>query len=320
MAQRRMFSVKIIETDAFMSMPLSAQALYFHLGMRADDDGFVSNARTIQRLVGASDDDIRLLLMKRFILAFDSGVIVIKHWRINNYVRGDRYTPTLYQEEKSQLYVKKNGVYTDHPLLPPAPAEADKLPEESPADYMADAAGIPSDIPTVAKRETQVRLGEDRSGEVSQGKERIGKNNNFSGDGGTRGRVREDAENEVDEYLIDRQMEPTAFFGVTDDDISEAAALTSAIFSRFTKREPTKADTTNVFFAIYHQVQNETGEYSVVFPKERKRLLMYAFEQAMNAGKPGDWKYIQGVLGRLHQRGITSLDNAEDYDIDRKGY
>jgi len=309
-----MFSLKIVNTDAFIEMPLSAQALYFHLGMNADDDGFVSNARRVQRLVGAADDDMKILLMKRFILAFDSGVIVIKHWRINNYIKGDRYTPTLYQEEKGQLYVKKNGVYTDHPLLPPPPAEADKLPPSSPSDSEM----APECLQNGTKPEPQGRLGEDRSGEVSQGKERIGKNNYFSGDGGTR--VREDAENDVDEYLLDRQLDPTAFFGVDEDDISEAAALTSAIFSRFTKREPTKADTTKVFFATYQQVQTETGEYSVVFPKERKRLLMYAFEQAMNAGKPGDWKYIDGVLLRLHQRGITSLDNAEDYDYDRKGY
>lgn len=317
MAQRRMFSLKIIETDAFMGMPLSAQALYFHLGMRADDDGFVSNARTIQRLVGASDDDFRILLMKRFILAFDSGVVVIKHWRINNYVRGDRYTPTLYQEEKSQLYVKKNGVYTDHPLLPPPPAAADRLPPESPADYQRVTNGIPSDIPDDipddTKRDTQVRLGEVRSGKVSKGKDSIGKY--YSGDGGTRGR--EAAENEVDEYLIDRQMEPTAFFGVSEDDVSEATALTHAIFSRFTNREPTKADSTKVFFATYQQVQNEAGEYSVVFPKERKRLLIYAFEQAMNAGKPGDWRYIDGVLRRMHQRGIVSLDGAEDFEYQR---
>ena len=317
MAQRRMFSMKIIETDAFMGMPLSAQALYFHLGMRADDDGFVSNARSIQRLVGASDDDIKLLLMKRFILPFDSGVVVIKHWRVNNYVRGDRYTPTLYQEEKSQLYVKKNGVYTDHPILPPGPTEADKLPPESPAEYGATN-GIPNDIPMGDPGKG--REGKDRTGEASQGKDREDKNKDFSGDGGTRGRAREDAENDVDEYLLDRQLDPTVFFGVDEEDISEAAALTSAIFSRFTKREPTKADTTKVFFATYQQAQTETGEYSVVFPRERKRLLMYAFEQAMNAGKPGDWKYIEGVLTRLHQRGITSLDNAEDYDYDRKGY
>ena len=317
MAQRRMFSLKIVNTDAFIEMPLSAQALYFHLGMNADDDGFVSNARRVQKLVGAADDDMKILLMKRFILAFDSGVVVIKHWRINNFVRGDRYTPTLYQEEKRQLYVKQNGVYTDHPLLPAAPAEADRLPEVSPADYQAVDVGIPNDIPAVDKRDTQVRVGKGRSGEDSQGKDRKEKNKDFSGDGGTR--VREAAESEVDEYLLDRQMDPSAFFGVSDDDISEAAALTSAIFSRFTTREPTKADTTKVFFATYEQMKDEAGEYSVVFPKERKRLLMYAFEQAMNAGKPGDWKYIDGVLARLYQRGIESLDNAEDYDLERNG-
>ena len=316
MAQRRMFSLKIVNTDAFIEMPLSAQALYFHLGMNADDDGFVSNARRVQRLVGAADDDMKILLMKRFILAFDSGVIVIKHWRINNYVKGDRYTPTLYQEEKSQLFVKKNGVYTDHPLLPPPPVEQYRLPASSPADYAVE----PDRNQNGTKPDTQVREGEVSQGEGSVGEDRKEKNNYFSGDGGTRGRVREDAENDVDEYLWDRQLDPTVFFGVDEDDISEAAALTSAIFSRFTKREPTKADTTKVFFATYQQVQTETGEYSVVFPKERKRLLMYAFEQAMNAGKPGDWKYIDGVLLRLHQRGITSLDNAEDYDYDRKGY
>lgn len=313
MAQRRMFSLKIVNTDAFIEMPLSAQALYFHLGMNADDDGFVSNARRVQRLVGAADDDMKILLMKRFLLAFDSGVVVIKHWRINNYIKGDRYTPTLYQEEKGQLYVKKSGVYTDHPLLPPPPAEADKLPPSSPADTGME----PSCSQNGTKPDTQYRLGEDRTGEVSQGEGSIGKNNIISGDGGKRSR--EAAESEIDDYLSERQLEPSAYFGVTDNDLSEIAALTSAIFSRFTKREPTKADITNAFFATYQQVQDESGGWSVVFPKEKKRLLMYAFEQAMNAGKPGDWRYIEGVLTRLHQRGITTLDTAECYDFDRKG-
>lgn len=125
MAQRRMFSMQIVDTDAFMDMPLSAQALYFHLGMRADDDGFVSNARRIQRLIGAADDDLRLLALKRFILTFDSGIIVIKHWRMLNTIRGDRYKPTLYKDEKATLYLKPDGAYTDHPvdgaraLMPP---------------------------------------------------------------------------------------------------------------------------------------------------------------------------------------------------------
>ncbi|GAA6409041.1 hypothetical protein K040078D81_31580 [Blautia hominis] len=112
MAERRMFSKVIIDSDAFLDMPLSTQALYFHLSMRADDDGFLNNARKIQRLVGASDDDLRLLLMKRFVIGFEGGILVIKHWRMNNYLRKDRYTPTVYQDEYAMLGVKKNGSYT----------------------------------------------------------------------------------------------------------------------------------------------------------------------------------------------------------------
>ena len=107
-----MFAKSIVDSDAFLDMPLSAQALYFHLGMRADDDGFVNNPRKIQRMVGASDDDIRLLLMKHFIVAFESGVIVIKHWKINNYIAKDRYRETVYQDEKALLEVKDNRAYS----------------------------------------------------------------------------------------------------------------------------------------------------------------------------------------------------------------
>jgi hypothetical protein len=107
-----MFSMQIVDSDSFLTMPLSTQALYFHLNMRADDDGFVNNPRSIQRLIGASDDDCKLLIAKRFILTFESGVIVIKHWCINNYIRGDRKKDTLYPEEMALLKVKDNGAYT----------------------------------------------------------------------------------------------------------------------------------------------------------------------------------------------------------------
>lgn len=108
-----MFTKKIIDSDAFLDMPLSAQALYFHLNMRADDDGFVNGPRKIQRMVGASNDDMNLLIAKRFILTFESGVIVIKHWRMHNLLRKDRYTPTQYQEEYRRLETKENGAYTE---------------------------------------------------------------------------------------------------------------------------------------------------------------------------------------------------------------
>ena len=113
MAERRMFAKTVIDSDAFLDMPLSAHALYFHLSMRADDDGFINNPKKIQKMIGASDDDCKLLIMKRFIIPFESGIVVIKHWKIHNYIQKDRYNPTLYQEEKDQLTLNGNKAYTE---------------------------------------------------------------------------------------------------------------------------------------------------------------------------------------------------------------
>lgn len=112
MAERRMFAKTIIDSDAFLDMPLSTQALYFHLSMRADDDGFINNPKKIQRMIGASDDDARILVMKKFLIPFESGVVVIKHWKIHNYIRNDRYKETVYKEEKAMLIEKENKGYT----------------------------------------------------------------------------------------------------------------------------------------------------------------------------------------------------------------
>lgn len=112
MANRRMFAKTIIDSDAFIDMPTSTQALYFHLSMRADDDGFINNPKSIMRIVGAKDDDLKLLVTKRFIIPFASGVVVIKHWRIHNYIQSDRYTETKYLEEKSQLFVNEKEGYS----------------------------------------------------------------------------------------------------------------------------------------------------------------------------------------------------------------
>lgn len=113
MAQRRMFSKNIVSTDAFLDMPQSCQLLYFHLNMEADDDGFVSSPRKIMRVIGSSNDDLKVLIGKRFILSFDSGVVVIKHWLIHNYIRKDTYTETKYLNEKNTLITKENGSYTE---------------------------------------------------------------------------------------------------------------------------------------------------------------------------------------------------------------
>lgn len=107
-----MFSMSIMDSDAFLDMPLTSQLLYVHLGMRADDEGFIGNPKRIIRMMGANDDDMKILIAKKFVLEFSSGVVVMKHWRMHNTIRMDRFAPTVYRREKDQLYLKENRAYT----------------------------------------------------------------------------------------------------------------------------------------------------------------------------------------------------------------
>ena len=111
MAERRTFSKSVIWCDMFLEMSLSSQALYMHLNMSADDDGFVGNPKTILRMIGASEDDFKILVTKGFVIVFEQGIIVITHWKINNFIRKDRYKPTLYENEVQSLSQTKNGMY-----------------------------------------------------------------------------------------------------------------------------------------------------------------------------------------------------------------
>jgi len=116
MANRRMFSLDIVDSDSFLSMPSTTQNLYFHLGMRADDDGVIDNPNAIKRVVGATDDDLRILIAKKFVIPFEeNGLIIIKHWLIHNTIRKDRYVASKYQEQVQMLNLDENGAYT---LLP----------------------------------------------------------------------------------------------------------------------------------------------------------------------------------------------------------
>ncbi len=147
MADRRMFAKSIVLSDAFLDMPMSARCLYFTLGMLADDDGFVGNPKSIMRQCGASEDDMRILASKKYVLGFESGVLVIKHWRMNNYLRNDRYKQTTYVEELKTLGIDDKGAYTQNT------EKTERLP-----------VGIPS----ANQVETQVRLGKDRLGKDSK--------------------------------------------------------------------------------------------------------------------------------------------------------
>lgn len=176
MANRRMFSNTITDSDAFLDMPLSTQALYFHLAMKADDEGFLNGAKRIQRTIGASDDDMRLLIAKRFILPFESGVVVIKHWRIHNYIQSDRFHPTVHQEEKARLKVKPNKAYTlenGEPLqdvyaLDTECIQEDAEPDSDPIAEKSEKGAEPLEngqcIQDVSRLEAEVRLGKVRLG------------------------------------------------------------------------------------------------------------------------------------------------------------
>ena len=144
MAERRMFAKTIIDSDAFLELPISSQALYFHLAMRADDDGFINKPRAIMNMLGVKDDDMKLLITKKFVISFDSGVMVIKHWRIHNYLQKDRYTETKYKFEKASLYLDENKAYSTSPQEPV---------------YTLDT----ECIQPVSTLDTQVRLGKSKS-------------------------------------------------------------------------------------------------------------------------------------------------------------
>ncbi len=111
MAERRMFAKTIIDSDAFLDMPTSARLLYYDLSMRADDDGFINSPKKIIRMTGASDDDLKVLIIKKFVIPFENGVVVIKHWLIHNYIRKDTYNETPYKEQKAMLIVDENKSY-----------------------------------------------------------------------------------------------------------------------------------------------------------------------------------------------------------------
>lgn len=111
MSKKRMFSLSVVDTDKFLEMPISSRLLYYELGMRADDDGFVDNWKKILMFTGLKEDDMKVLIAKMFIIPFETGVIVIRHWRMNNYLRNDRFNPTQYKEEMAQLQLDNNGIY-----------------------------------------------------------------------------------------------------------------------------------------------------------------------------------------------------------------
>lgn len=188
MAERRMFAKSIVDSDAFLDMPLSAQALYFHLSIRADDEGFVGNPKRIRSMIGASEDDLKLLIAKRFLLAFPSGVVVIKHWRIHNYLQNDRCKPTTYIEERETLALDGKKAYTEKP----------------------EKGVYTKCIQGVSKLDTQERLGKD-SLDVSMYESKERKNEDIHTNAGACAHVRKSYEQVMSECMISEAVRPTVW-------------------------------------------------------------------------------------------------------------
>lgn len=163
MAQRRLISPQVTETDAFLDMSSSAQALYFHMNLYADDDGFVDNPKSVQRMVGASSDDLKRLVEKKFLLLFDDGVVVITHWRVQNSIRKDRYKQTIHADDLAKLELDKNGIYhlkTEQQFLDLKSSEPRQISMGQSGNQMATS-GQPT-VPDGCPKSSQVKLSKDK--------------------------------------------------------------------------------------------------------------------------------------------------------------
>lgn len=314
MAQRRMFSLAITDSDPFQEMPLSTQALYFHLGMHADDDGFLGNARRIIRLVGASEDDFKLLGAKGFVLDMGSGIFVLRHWKMCNYIQKDRYRPTVYKGEKARLFLLPDNTYSliwqegAKALIPPAeppskPPDRQEIPLS--AECIHDVSSLDTDCTLSIGKDSLVK---DR---LELGKDRL---NNICGDGHPAA-----AAEIVRAYLQSRSLQSEQFLGTNEEMLQEVRKITQAIFATFCGRQATDTDVAIVLPHITDYTPDpSTGLWTGrVILHERVNLLLYAFEQAARAGQSGNWNYIEGVLRNLAERGITTLGAAESYDMNR---
>lgn len=255
MAEKRMFAKTIIDSDAFLDMSLSTQALYFHLSMRADDDGFVNNPKKIQRMIGAGDDELKMLIAKKFIIPFESGVCVIKHWRIHNYIQNDRYKETVYKEEKAHLILKENKAYkyVDTPC-----------------------------IQTVSKVETQIRLDKNREDknrlELEESKLEVGNK-----------KKKTEYDLIIENYTNDLQLRNTIYEFIKMRKAIKAAMTSNALKLMLSKLDKLSNCDKDKKFKILEQsimnswkgifeLKNENGQKQVQYSNEKPKLRFNNFK------------------------------------------
>ena len=314
MATRRMFSKQLTDTDHFLDLPVKAQALYFHLGMHADDDGFVTGPRRVARLIGADEKELKLLEKQGYLLSFPDGTVVIVHWRVNNYIRRDRYVPTMCREEAAALWLDEEERYTRRETDCPAYG-----------------------IIFGDRRSTQDRIGEDRTGEDRSGEERSAQ------DSSGQERAEQEREGEATKTVTaadasDFRVREAISVPMRDEDaladyariigenpaelqlkspflLKQARALAEGYTQSFAHRRATPVDLRNVLRCCY-RFDPERGPY---YDEKDGGLLTFAFEQAANTGKAENWAYILAIVDRLRAQGITCREEAEAEELARQG-
>lgn len=307
MATRRMFSKQLTDTDRFLDLPVKAQALYFHLGMHADDDGFVTGPRRVARLIGADEKELKLLEKQGYLLSFPDGTVVIVHWRVNNYIRRDRYVPTICREEAAALWLDEEERYTRRETDCPAYG-----------------------VIFGSQRSTQDRIGEDRTGEDRTGEDRSAQDRTgqestdqesadqdkkiVAAADASALRVREAIsvpmrdEDALADYARDVGENPAELLMKNPFLLKQARNLAEGYTQSFAHRRATPVDLRNVLLCCY-RCDPERGSY---YDEEDGGLLTFAFEQAANAGKAENWAYILAIMDRLRAEGITCREEAEE--------
>lgn len=270
MAQRRMFSQKVTETDKFLDMGLTAQSLYFHLGMNADDDGFVGNPKSIKRMIGASEDDLKALVEKDYLIVFDDGVVVIKDWLVSNYVKKDRYTPTIYTDDMKLIGLDKNKRYQFVSDLEP---ERSQVGTKMDPECIQDGDEMePNCIQSGSRNKNEI-TNENSQSQQGQGFSSMEPKRNQNG----------------------TEMDPQVRLGKVRDRLSKSKdnlnTTSTTLNSYYKKLASPKSQTELKAFV------NELGGDVVAF------AINSMFE---NADKP-TFKYLQTILNRYRRQGLTSI-------------
>ncbi len=288
-----MFSKSVIDSDTYMNLPLSAQALYFHLSMRADDDGFVGNPKTILRMTGCKSEDFKVLIEAGFIIEFESGIACIRHWHVNNYIQNDRYKPTVYKAEKTQIRLDESDVYT--------------LDTEC--------------IQVVSNTDTQVSIGKDRLGKDSLGKVSLGKEiNNRGGDGGgddARARENEPEKCEEPENSWTEQIK-RAISLLNEETRTRLVRTTETLVKVYWAQsfcgDYDVCRCYSILSWFKRSRKNPVQEFTLT--DDDIELLSEVFSVSADTNKR-NWAYIKGIYRKFKARGIHDIDSYMKYEFER---